>query len=398
MEMINTQNKVLADSKVIPLSIKDLTIGYGERVVAGDISLDVHAGELLALVGSNGSGKSTLLKTICGELAPLGGTIQISGRALRQWSRPELARYLAVMLTARPATELLTCRDIVETGRLPFTGRLGILSEDDHAQVDEAMAIAHVSELAENDFMHISDGQRQRVLLARAIAQEPKLLVLDEPTAYLDMKYQLDLLKILRRLAKSRGVAIVASLHEVELALKAADSVMCIKDGDVFLHGAPEEVLTTSNVSSLYGLEDGSFNATFGNVELGRPEGQPHTFVIAGGGTGATIFRRLAREGVPFFTGVLHQGDVDAVLAADLAACCVVERAFEPISEASLAQARELLAQCDTLVCCVSDFATLNSANAKLLDFASESGITIQMALGNQAKLPFDRYAATSRP
>ena len=364
-----------------PLCIESLSIGYGQRVVASDINLTVQAGEVLALVGSNGSGKSTLLKTVCGDLAPLGGAVSIGGRSLDAWSRPELARYLAVMLTARPSTELLTCRDIVETGRLPFTGRLGILSREDHERVDEAMSIAHVTELADNDFMHISDGQRQRVLLARAVAQEPRLLVLDEPTAYLDMKFQLDLLMILRQLAKERGVAIVASLHEVELALKAADSVLCIKDGKVFSHGAPEDVLTTENVSALYGLQDGLFNAAFGNVEIGKPEGVAKTFVIAGAGSGLATFRRFAREGVPFFTGVLHVGDADALLAQDLAAQAVVERAFEPISDSCFEQACELLSQCDRLVVCMDTFGQLNARNQELLNFAVSKGIAIESAL-----------------
>ncbi len=368
----------MAEKNALPLHIAGLEIGYGSRVVAGGIDLDVHEGELVALVGANGCGKSTLLKTLCGELSPLGGTVEIGGRALAAWPRADLARYLAVMLTARPSTELLSCKDIVETGRIPFTGRLGILSAADHERVDEAMAIAHVSELAEADFMHISDGQRQRVLLARAIAQQPRLLVLDEPTAYLDMKYQLDLLKILRDLAKREGVAIVASLHEVELALKAADSVMCIKDGAVFAHGAPDDVLTTANVAELYGLDDGSFDALFGNVELGRATGEARTFVIAGAGSGASTFRRLAREGTPFFAGVLHEGDVDAQLARDLAADVILEKPFEPISETTLARAKELLRGCERLVVCRGDFGPVNAANQELIDLATELDIPIE--------------------
>lgn len=368
----------MAEKRDLPLRIAGLDIGYGTRCVAHGIDLEVHEGEFLALVGANGCGKSTLLKTLCGELSPLEGTIEVGGRALAAWPRSELARYLAVMLTTRPSTELLTCKDIVETGRIPFTGRLGILSREDHERVEEAMAIAHVSELADGDFMHISDGQRQRVLLARAIAQRPRLLVLDEPTAYLDMKYQLDLLRILRDLAKREGVAIVASLHEVELAMKAADSVMCIKDGAVFSYGSPDKVLTTQNVSALYGLETGSFNSLFGNVELGRPAGEPRTFVIAGAGTGAATFRRLAREGTPFYTGVLHQGDVDALLAADLAGQVVLEEAFAPISEKNVACAKGLLRGCERLIVCCDDFTGLNARNQELLDLATELGLAIE--------------------
>ena len=126
---------------------------------------------------------------------------------------------------------------------------MGTLSPDDHSWVDEAMKTAHVEELAERDFMQISDGQRQRVMLARAIAQDPRVLVLDEPTSYLDIRYQIDLLRILRHLAKSRNVAVIMSIHELELAQKSADKVICVKDGQVFRAGAPEDA--SENIAQL---------------------------------------------------------------------------------------------------------------------------------------------------
>ena len=143
------------------------------------------------------------------------------------------------------------------------------------------MKTAHVEELAERDFMQISDGQRQRVMLARAIAQDPRVLVLDEPTSYLDIRYQIDLLRILRHLAKSRNVAVIMSIHELELAQKSADKVICVKDGRVFRAGVPEDIFTRETIGELYGLQHGTFNERFGSVEIGRPHGDTHTFVIA---------------------------------------------------------------------------------------------------------------------
>ena len=164
---------------------------------------------------------------------------------------------------------------------------MGALSPNDHSRVDEAMKTAHMEELAECDFMQISDGQRQRVMLARAIAQDPRVLVLDEPTSYLDIRYQIDLLRILRHLAKSRNVAVIMSIHELELAQKSADKVICVKDGRVFRAGAPEDIFTRETIGELYGLQHGTFNERFGSVEIGRPHGDAHTFVIAGAGTGS---------------------------------------------------------------------------------------------------------------
>ena len=175
------------------LETKNLSVGYHGKPLIEDVSLCVQRGKIVTLIGPNGSGKSTILKTITRHLVPLAGAVELDGREISRWKTAEFARNLAVMLTDRPQTELLTCRDIVEAGRHPYTGRMGTLSPDDHSRVDEAMKTAHMEELAERDFMQISDGQRQRVMLARAIAQDPRVLVLDEPTSYLDIRYQIDL-------------------------------------------------------------------------------------------------------------------------------------------------------------------------------------------------------------
>ena len=359
-------------------SIRDLSVGYDKKLVVEGVNLEVHAGDVVALIGPNGSGKSTILKTITRHLAPLGGAVELDGRAISTWKAPELARNLAVMLTSRPQTELLTCRDIVEAGRHPYTGRMGVLTAGDRMRVEEAMRTAHVEDLAERDFMRISDGQRQRVMLARAIAQDPRVLVLDEPTSYLDIRYQIDLLRILRHLAKARGVAVVMSIHELELAQKSADKVICVKDGRVFRAGAPEDIFTRGVIGELYRIEHGTFNERFGSVEMGRPHGEARTFVIAGGGTGAATFRRLVRKGEAFYAGVLHKGDVDCELARDLAAEVVVEQAFEPIDDEAISKAKELLSQCDRLIVCPPTFGTLNARNAELVAVAKSLGIEIE--------------------
>lgn len=334
----------------------------------------------MALIGPNGSGKSTILKTITRHLAPLAGTVELDGREISRWKTAEFARNLAVMLTDRPRTELLICRDIVEAGRHPYTGRMGTLTPDDNNRVDEAMKTAHVEGLAERDFMQISDGQRQRVMLARAIAQDPRVLVLDEPTSYLDIRYQIDLLRILRHLAKSRNVAVIMSIHELELAQKSADKVICVKDGRVFRAGAPEDIFTRETIGELYDLQHGTFNERFGSVEIGRPHGDAHTFVIAGAGTGSAVFRQLIRQGKAFYAGVLHEGDIDCELARDLATECVAERAFEPIGDKTIARAKELLVHCARLIVCPAAFGTINARNAELVEFARSHSIEVMRA------------------
>lgn len=374
----DSEKQPVPNSLDAALELRGLSVGHGASALVRDVCLAVRPGQVVALIGPNGSGKTTILRTVAGQLRALGGVVELFGRPLADVSDRERARAMSVMLTGRPRTELLTCRDVVEAGRYPFTGSLGVLGEKDHEAVRDAMEATGVLSLAGRDFGHVSDGQRQRVLLARALCQEPRVLLLDEPTSYLDVRSQLDVLGLLRREARARGIAVVASLHEIDLAQKAADHVICILDGRVMCQGAPDEVLTAERVAELYGLEPGAYDPLFGSVELARPQGEPEVFVVAGGGTGAACFRELAREGVPFATGVLHEHDADGLLARSLAAEAVLERDFEPVSERSVARAREVLARCQRVVCCVDGFGTMNARNAELLDAAREAGLPVE--------------------
>ena len=169
------------------VSTQCLTVGYNKKPLIRDISIGVSRGQILTLIGPNGAGKSTILKSIIRQLAPVAGTVTLQGKPMSAMTEKEISRVLSVLMTDRVRPELMTCRDVVSTGRYPYTGRLGILSSDDWKAVDDAMALVHASELAEQSFDRISDGQRQRILLARAICQEPEIIVLDEPTSFLDL-------------------------------------------------------------------------------------------------------------------------------------------------------------------------------------------------------------------
>lgn len=256
------------------VTTRDLVVGYEGRSLVAGIALQVRQGQIVTLIGPNGAGKSTILKTIAGHLDALGGCVLLSGKDLRDVTVRERSRDLSVMLTDRVRTELLTCADIVEMGRYPYTGRLGIATPTDRQKVREAMELLQVWDLRDRDFMQLSDGQRQRVLLARAVCQEPCTLVLDEPTSHLDVRYQIELLSVLRHLARERGLGILMTLHELPLARRASDWLVCVKEGKVALQGTPEQVFVSSVIDALFDLEPGTYDALTGDVTLPGTSGQ----------------------------------------------------------------------------------------------------------------------------
>ncbi len=251
----------------IILQADDLAVGYGGRAVLKGLSFSLRPGEILTLIGPNGAGKSTILKTLARRLMPLAGTVLLDGAMLSRMAENELARRLSVVTTERLRAELMSCAEVVATGRYPYTGRLGILSEHDRAATRQAMALVHVSELSAQSFEEISDGQRQRVMLARAICQEPEVLLLDEPTSFLDVRYKVEFLTMLKELAREKQIAVVLSLHELDCAARVSDTVLCVRDGTVDRVGRPEEIFTPAYIEQLYGMEPGSYNAFFGDAK-----------------------------------------------------------------------------------------------------------------------------------
>ena len=236
------------------IKAKDLSVGYQGKVLIHDINLDIKKGEIVTLIGPNGAGKSTILKSITRQLKLIGGEVYVDSDEIRKLSYKSMARKMAVMLTERMKPELMTCHDVVATGRYPYTGRLGILSGEDETKVDEALMAVHAQELGIRNFQEISDGQRQRILLARAICQEPEVMILDEPTSYLDIKYKLEFLSILLKLQKEKGLTVIMSLHELELVSQVSDRILCVRGEYADRYGTPEEILQEEYICGLFGI------------------------------------------------------------------------------------------------------------------------------------------------
>lgn len=244
--------KEKTDGRII--EAKELTVGYAHRAVVYDMDFSVRRGEIVALIGENGSGKSTLLKTVTGAIPAISGRIFIEGTGMEKLTAGDIARKMSIVMTRNVSPAYFTCRDMVASGRYPYTGFFGKLKERDEAAVEEAMHLTGTEELMDQYMTDISDGQRQLVMLARAIAQEPGALILDEPTSFLDIRHKLLFSDTVRSLAEERGLAVMMSIHELELVREMSDRIIALKDGSIDRQGSTSEVLTDGYIRELFRL------------------------------------------------------------------------------------------------------------------------------------------------
>lgn len=249
------------------LETEKLSVGYDGKPLIRDVCLQVQRGKIVTLIGPNGSGKSTILKTIVGQLSKVSGTVLLEGAPMERCGQKEIAKRMAILMTERIHPELMTCYDVVSTGRYPYTGALGLLGKEDKRIVEESLELVHGRDMADRPFDAISDGQRQRILLARALCQTPEIIVLDEPTSYLDIRYKLELLTILKTMVREKNLAVLMSLHELDLAQRVSDTVVCVSGDRIDRMGPPEEIFSNDYIAWLYHMEPGKYDPCFDTLE-----------------------------------------------------------------------------------------------------------------------------------
>ena len=249
------------------LETEKLSVGYDGKPLIRDVCLQVQRGKIVTLIGPNGSGKSTILKTIVGQLSKVSGTVLLEGAPMERCGQKEIAKRMAILMTERIHPELMTCYDVVSTGRYPYTGALGLLGKEDKRIVEESLELVHGRDMADRPFDAISDGQRQRILLARALCQTPEIIVLDEPTSYLDIRYKLELLTILKTMVREKDLAVLMSLHELDLAQRVSDTVVCVSGDRIDRMGPPEEIFSNDYIARLYHMEPGKYDPCFDTLE-----------------------------------------------------------------------------------------------------------------------------------
>ncbi len=356
------------------METRDLTVGYGKRTVVQGINLNMLKGQFVCLLGPNGSGKTTILRTISGLLSPLKGTIYLGSRMLHDLSPHELAGSMAVVLTERLTPGVITAFDFVALGRYPYTDLLGRLSQKDIRKIRECLHLVNADDIANRYFSELSDGERQKVVFARALAQEPEIIILDEPTIHLDLKHRIELMSILRDSCRRKGITVIVSLHDVDLALKIAELVILVKDGGIMACGPPDEILKEDTVARLYDLKCARFNSMLGTIDLiGDADGM-RVFVVAGGGTGIPIYRLLSRNGLEVSTGVIHENDIDYHVARTIGAQVIREEPFREIRDTGFHDAFALLEEADHVIDSGFPVGLSNRKNIKLLLKAIEQG------------------------
>lgn len=356
------------------IEVRDLCVGYRDRSVLRDMNFSCNAGQFISLLGPNGAGKTTLLRTLSRHLPPQSGNIRVQGRPLGELTAMDLARIMAVVLTDKIAPPLFTVFEFVALGRYPHTDYLGRLGPQDRVAVSSSLAAVHALDLAHRPFTDLSDGERQKVLMARALAQDPQVLLLDEPTIHLDLKHRVEVMAILRDLCRSKGITVIASLHDVDVAAKVSDRVALIRDGGLMAWGLPETVLSGQAVTALYEFDKAEFNRHLGGIELKSSGTRGRVFVVGGMGSGALVYRMLAKKDFAIATGVVHSNDLDCFVARSLGAQFVSVGPMELINDTAFGQAQALLSGCDLVIDSGFPLGSCNEANLTLLQTALDHG------------------------
>ena len=256
------------------LTIHNLTVGYRTlrttKPIARDIQADLRRGELVCMIGPNGAGKSTLLRTLAGLQKPLNGTVQLQGENIARWSQQRLARTVSIVLTERVSGGLLTGQELVALGRHPYTSWVGGFSIHDEAVVQWAMQAVGAENLAKRQVNELSDGERQKIMIARALAQEPDLLILDEPTAFLDLPRRVEIMHLLKRLAHETKRAILLSTHDLDLALRHADRIWLLNGAGELTMGAPEDLVLSGAFEATFLSEGIQFDPHTGSFKIAQ--------------------------------------------------------------------------------------------------------------------------------
>jgi iron complex transport system ATP-binding protein len=372
------------------LEVSAISAGYDGKPVISELSLRANPGDFIGLIGPNGSGKSTLIRVLSRVLAPIAGRALLEGENIWEKGAAWAARRMAVIPQESPLAFDYRVAEMVLMGRSPHLGRFALEGESDLEIARECLKLTKAEDLAEKSFNALSGGERQRVTIARALAQQPRLLLADEPIAHLDISYQLQILELLRRLAKTRGLLVLSALHELNLAASYCDRLLLLAGGRLLSAGTPGEVITPENIRRAYGVR--------GKVKINPANQRPYLtlasdaapapsggkglrlHVICGAGSGAELLEYLVEAGCEVSAGVLNVTDSDQQTAERLDLPRAEEAPFCDISPEVHRQNCLLAAAADIVVVCSIPFGHGNLANLEAAKAALLAGKKVLLA------------------
>jgi len=366
------------------LKINNIEFYYRSTKILNKISFLCDAGDTVAIIGPNGSGKTTLLNNINKVLKPKIGTVSLDNQNISEINNKELAKKLASVPQSFDSNFSFTALEIVFMGRSPYLGRLEKENKRDLSIVKKAMETTNTWHLKDRPLMYISGGEKQRVMLARALAQEPRVLLLDEPTSNLDINHQIETLAMVKSLAKKDDILVIAAIHDLNLAARYFDTHIMLNKGQIYATGKPEHVLTSKNIKDVYGITsfvkkhpvtDSVYVVPVSDTKKSYPHSNFRVHVICGGGTGMALLYSLVKRKYSITCGVLNVLDTDHATAAELGIQIADEAPFSPITEKSYTNNLRLIKKADVVI--VTDFhlGFGNLKNLKAAETALKLGI-----------------------
>lgn len=365
------------ETKVV-LRIHDVECCYGAHQALQGINLNIPRGIFLGIIGPNAAGKSTLLKTLAATLKPVRGIVLFYGQELEKISRRTLAQQVSVVPQETAMNFPFSVFDVVLMGRHPHMGRFSLESERDLAVIEAAMKATKCWHLRDRSILELSGGERQRVILGRALAQEPDVLLLDEPTAHLDLTFQLEMLEVLKELQLRRGLTVVAVFHDLNLAAQFSDQLLFLHKGKIFAVGNPNDVLTSEMIKNVYRTDVLIIKHPLTGVpqvvllpgfnEEDQAFSQLRVHLICGGGIGAPLMGQLARRGCQVSAGVLNIGDTDWETARVLGLPVAEEKPFSSIDSQAYDTNLKLALEADAVFLLEIPFGHGNLPNVRILE------------------------------
>ncbi len=368
---------------MIAVNAKNIVFGYSSTPVIRDVSFQAESGEFISIIGPNGSGKSTLLKTINGLYIPESGQVELLGKNIEEYKRKDIAKKISLVPQDTSLDFEFTIEEVVTMGRHPFKGRFEKEDAMDKELIYEAMEMTNTFDIRDRLITEISGGERQRVFIAKALAQNTQIMLLDEPTSHLDINHQIDILNLLRKMNQEKGITIILVIHDINLATRYSDRILLLKKGSIISQGTPEDVITTENILQAYGMraavERNKYTGHISVIPLEvnkriRSEMNIKIHVISGGGSGQDLINVLYQRGYQMTLGVLNAGDTDWQYAKSLKIPVAEEKPFSGISDKAEKKNKEMISDTDFVVMTNVPIGSGNLKNLQMAADALETG------------------------